>query len=118
MMLFMIFHKISFITMIFKKSLYYFFLYNGYNIPYSIKIKIYFIIIIISSFGITHYIKKVLLHLLLKSVKNNPIKKIATVGIEPTTLALLAPRSNQTELYGLLLFFIQNVIIFKNITKK
>ena len=27
-------------------------------------------------------------------------KIIATVGIEPTTLALLAPRSNQTELYG------------------
>ena len=33
------------------------------------------------------------------------IKKIATVGIEPTTLALLAPRSNQTELYGLLIFY-------------
>ena len=35
-------------------------------------------------------------------------QKIATVGIEPTTLALLAPRSNQTELYGLLYFFYIN----------
>ena len=80
MMLFMIFHKISFITMIFKKSLYYFFLYNGYNIPYSIKIKIYFIIIIISSFGITHYIKKSLLHSIIKSCKKQSNKKNSHSG--------------------------------------
>ena len=34
--------------------------------------------------------------------KNNNNKKIAIVGIEPTTLRLLVPRSNQTELYGFL----------------
>ena len=37
-------------------------------------------------------------------------KKIATVGIEPTTLALLAPRSNQTELCGYLFFYLFYII--------
>ncbi len=48
-------------------------------------------------------------------VKKN--SKIATVGIEPTTLALLAPRSNQTELCGFQLFFIKKLlnVIRKNI---
>lgn len=47
-------------------------------------------------------------------------QKIATVGIEPTTLALLAPRSNQTELYGLLIFILIlniNIKIELNIIK-
>ena len=54
---------------------------------------------------------------MIKLKKNIQKKKlIATVGIEPTTLALLAPRSNQTELYGyviiLRIFCYNNVIIY------
>ena len=40
-------------------------------------------------------------------------QKIATVGIEPTTLALLAPRSNQTELCGCYYFLSVINLYFK-----
>ena len=54
---------------------------------------------------------------MIKLKKNIQKKKlIATVGIEPTTLALLAPRSNQTELYGYVIilrkFCYNNFIIY------
>ena len=42
--------------------------------------------------------------------KNNNNKKIAIVGIEPTTLRLLVPRSNQTELCGYLFIYKINTL--------
>ena len=47
------------------------------------------------------------------------------MGLEPTTLRLLVPRSNQTELYGYSFFFkskayiifINNILLNNNISK-
>ena len=59
-------------------------------------------------------IKVVFIMLELNSKKTKKI--IATVGIEPTTLRLLVPRSNQAELCGYLIIY-KNYSIYYDIMK-